>query len=184
MDASAVCLPWKEYRPPLPDHRELCQKRLMSLLKRLRQTPQLLMEYNSIIQGQLDKEIVKIVPLPSHSISDRTHYLPDQGVVCQDKSTSKLQIVYDTSAKSTGPSLNECLYTRPKSGQSMFDIIHCFRLQRVALAGDIEKAFLMLSMHEGDRDSLQFLWVRDSHVEPQQIITLRFGTLYPVEYHL
>lgn len=36
-----VCLPWKEDHPPLPDHFELCRKRRRSLLKRLKQTPQL-----------------------------------------------------------------------------------------------------------------------------------------------
>ena len=156
-----VSLPWKEYHPPLPDHQELCRRQLASLLKRLRQTPQLLTEYNAIIQDQLNKGIVEIVSQPSHSISDQVHYLPHHGVVRQDKSTSKLRIVYDASAKTTGPSLNECLYTGPKFGQSIFDIILRFRLQQVALAGDIEKAFLM---HEGDRDSLQFLWASDPHV--------------------
>ena len=56
-----VCLPWKEYHPPLPDHRELCRRRLLSLLKRLRQTPQLLTEYSAIIQDQLDKGIIEVV---------------------------------------------------------------------------------------------------------------------------
>ena len=37
----------------------------MSLLKRLRQMPQLLKEYHSIIQDQLDKGIFEIVPQPS-----------------------------------------------------------------------------------------------------------------------
>ena len=44
--------------------------------------------------------------------------------------------------------------TGPKFGQSIFDIMIRFRLQQVALAGDIEKAFLMLSMTERDRESL------------------------------
>ena len=56
----------------------------------------------------------------------------------------------------------------------MFDILLRFRLQQVALAGDIEKAFLMVSMHERDRDSLCFLWVTDTHIEPPKIVTLRF----------
>ena len=149
-----VCLPWKECHPPLP---ELCYRRLMSLLKRLRQTPQLLTEYNTIIQDQLSKGIVEIVPQPSVSVSDRTHYLPHHGVVRQDKATSKLRIVYDASARSTGPSLNDCLYAGPKFGQSIFALLLRFRLQQVALAGDIEKTFLMVSMHERDRDSLRFL---------------------------
>jgi len=75
----------------------------MSLLKRLRQTPQLLTEYNIIIQNQLDKKMIEIAPQSSSSISDRTHYLPHHAVVHRDKSTSKLRIVYDASAKSTGP---------------------------------------------------------------------------------
>ena len=43
----------------------------------------------------------------------RIHYLPYHAVVRQDKSTTKLRIVYDASAKADGPSLNECLYTGP-----------------------------------------------------------------------
>ena len=57
-----VCLLWKECHPLLPDHCELCFRWLMSLLRRLRQTPQLLTEYNMIIQDQLDKNIIEIVP--------------------------------------------------------------------------------------------------------------------------
>ena len=165
-----VCLPWKEYHPPLPDHRELCRRRLLSLLKRLRQTPQLLTEYSAIIQDQLDK----VVHQPSRSNSDQTHYLPHHAVIRRDKSTTKLCIVYDASAKLTRSSLNECSYTGPKFGQSIFDIILRFRLQRVALTEDIKKAFLVLSMNERDRDSLRFLWVADPHVEPPEIVTLRF----------
>ena len=115
-----VSLPWKECHPPLPHHYELCYGRLLSLLRRLRQTPQLLAEYDSIIQDQLAKNIIEIVPEPPAITTDHTHYLPHHTVVRQDKSTSKLRIVYDASAKSTGPSLNECLYTGPKFGQSIF----------------------------------------------------------------
>ena len=88
----------------------------------------------------MDKGIVEKVPLPDVA-SDRVHYLSHHGVVRQDKTTSKLRIVNDTSARSTGPSLNDCLYAGPKFGQSIFDILERFRFQRVALIGDIEKAF-------------------------------------------
>ena len=170
-----VNLPWKEYHPPLPDHLDLCRKRLANLLKRLRQTPQLLKEYNSIIRDQLDKGIVEVVSQPMTTASDRVHYLPHHGVVRQDKATSKLRIVYDASARTTGPSLNDCLYTGPKFGQSIFDILLRFRFQKVALTGDIEKAFLMVSMDERDRDSLRFLWATDPNVENPEILTLRFS---------
>ena len=37
-------------------------------------------------------------------------YLPHHAVVQQHKTTTKLYVVYDASAKDDGPSLNECLY--------------------------------------------------------------------------
>ena len=82
-------------------------------------------------------------------------------MVQQDKTTSKLRIVYDASAKTKGPSLNDCLYTGPSFGQSIFDILLRFRFHRVALMGDIEKAFLMVSVQEKDCDCLRFLWTHD-----------------------
>ena len=48
-------------------------------------------------------------------------------------------------------------------------------LQRVDLTGDIDKAFLMISVHERDHGSLRFLWVSDPIVEPSELMTLRFS---------
>ena len=70
-----VSLPWKEYHPPIPDHQELSHKWLVSLLKRLRPTPQLLTEYNAIIQDPLSKGIVEVVPQTSHSSSHQSTLL-------------------------------------------------------------------------------------------------------------
>ena len=87
-----------------------------------------------------------------------THYIPHHAVIRQDKQTTKLRVVYDASAKVGGPSLNECLYTGPKFGQNIMDIVLRFRVHNVALTADIEKAFLMVSVSEEDRDILRFLW--------------------------
>ena len=75
-------------------------------------------------------------------------------MVREDKQTTKLRIMYDASANSSIPSLNECLYIGPKFGQSLLDIILRFRAQNVALTADIEKVFLMVSVSEEDRDVL------------------------------
>ena len=73
----------------------------------------------------------------------------------------KLRIVYDASARVDGPCLNDCLHTGPKFSQNILDILLRFRLNQVAFIGDVEKAFLMISVAECDRDVLRFLWVRD-----------------------
>ena len=169
-----VSLPWKENAPPLPDNFELCRRRLDSLLRRLKQNPPLLVEYDSVIRDQLSRGIIEVVNNTSLDGHERIHYLPHHGVVRQDKTTSKLRIVYDASAKTNGPSLNDCLYTGPSFGQSIFDILLRFRFHRVALAGDIEKAFLMVSVQEKDRDSLRFLWTRDVKGEVPDVVVLRF----------
>ena len=120
------------------------------------------------------KGIVEEVDEGIQETTDRIHYLPHHGVVRQDKESSKVRIVYDASARSRGPSLNDCLYTGPKSGQSIFDILIRFRLQQVAIVGDIEKAFLMVSVSPHDRDSLRFFWTKDTSSEPLEMNAYRF----------
>ena len=44
----------------------------------------------------------------------------------------------------------------------------------IALARDIEKAFLMVSVTKGDQDVLRFLWVDDVLKESPEVVTMRF----------
>ncbi|KAL5474082.1 hypothetical protein EMCRGX_G028656 [Ephydatia muelleri] len=172
----SVHLPWKSYHPPLPDNFNLCQTRLFGLIKRLRQSPHILREYDNIIQDQINKGIVEIVedPWTSGKIG-KLHYLPHHGVIREDKSTTKLRIVYDASARTTGPSLNNCLYAGPSFGQRIVDILICFRTYPVGLIADIEKAFLMVSVADEDKDVLRFLWLDDVNSELPRKKVLRFA---------
>lgn len=169
-----VALPWKEVHEPLSDNYQLSLRRLLGLLRRLRQTPSVLREYDDIIRDQVRKGIVQVVT-NSTPTSDQVHYLPHHAVIRSDKTTTKLRIVYDASSRSSGPSLNDCLYTGPKFDQRILYILLRFRSHPVALTADIEKAFLMISMAEKDRDVLRFLWVDDIMKEPPEIRTLRFA---------
>lgn len=143
--------PWRDTHEPLPDIFQLSLRRLRGLMRRLQQTPSVLQEYDSIIRDQLKKGIVEAVT-DSSPASDQVHYLPHHAVIRSDKTTTKLRVVYDASAKSNGPSLNDCLHTGPKFDQRILDILLRFRSHRVPLTADIEKAFLMISMAERDRD--------------------------------
>ena len=75
---------------------------------------------------------MEIVNQPEIASGKEVHYLPHHTVVREHKTTTKLQIVYDASARSDGPSLNDCLYAGPKFSQSIFDIILRFRTHQVA----------------------------------------------------
>ena len=132
----------------------------------------MLHEYDSIIREQTHRGIVEVVKDTSDDIRGRVHYLPHHAVIRYDKDTSKVRIVYDASARSSeGPSLNDCLETRPKFDQN---ILLRFCLHRVAVTADVEKAFLMVSVAKGDRDVLRFLWVDDVLSDQPNLIQLRF----------
>ena len=169
-----VHLPWKTPHPSLPDNYELSRKRLENLLKRLRQEPEVLKEYDSVINEQLQRGIVEVVEKPSEGGVGRVHYIPHHAVIRTDKSTTKLRIVYDASAKSDGVALNDCVYTGPPFAENIFDVLLRFRVNQVALTGDVEKAFLMVRMIEEDRDVLRFLWVDDIDKFSPEIVVLRF----------
>ncbi len=83
--------------------------------------------------------------------------------------------MYDASAKTEGkPSLNDCLLVGPKFNQKIFDLLVRFRSYSIGLTADIEKAFLMIGVEEGDRDALRFLWVNNVDDEEPAIRPLRF----------
>lgn len=52
-------LSWKEDHPPILDHYTVCLNHLRFLQHKLLKTPELLKEYDSIIQDQLDKGIIE-----------------------------------------------------------------------------------------------------------------------------
>ena len=170
-----VRLPWRESHPPLPSNYHLCLRRLNGLIKQLRQDPTLFKEYNAVIQEQVNKGIVEVVHRSEVEGDSTTHYIPHHAVIRRDKDTTKLRIVYDASARSDGPSLNDCLYAGPSFSQSIFDILLRFRLHPIGLIGDIEKAFLMVSVYPPDRDVLRFLWIDSISSTLPEIVVMRFN---------
>ena len=174
-----VGLPWKDSERELVTRDlELCTSRLKSLVNRLKNDPELLFEYNHIIEGQLQKGIVERVPAGELD-SCQAHYLPHHGVVRSEKETTKLQVVFDGSAKENEgkQSINDHLETGPNYIPSLFDTLVKFRSYPIALCADIEKAFLQIEIKPEDRDKLRFLWMDDPSSECPQLLHLRFCRL-------
>ena len=172
-----VSLPWKQSHPILPDHYDLALRRLNGLLKRLQQNSDMLLQYDTVIKEQLNRGIIEVVDKPQARTNHQVHYLPHHAVIREDKKTTKLRIVYDASARTNGPALNDCLYTGPKFGQKIMDIIMRFRIHKVALTADVEKAFLMISVSPQDRDVLRFLWIDNIHKKPPEVVVFRLSFL-------
>ena len=97
-------LPWKNDCLPIPDNYNLCYNRLKSMHYKLSKTPEVLKEYDDIIQEQLKSGIIEKLPNPEVETRNKegVHYLPHHAVIRQNRETTKLRIVYDGSAKIGG----------------------------------------------------------------------------------
>ena len=155
-----IQLPWKEGCFELSNHFSLAMGRLRHLQAHLLRNPELLDEYNRIICEQLKKGIIEQASEPQFTGVDIEenplrannvciHYMPHHAVIHRERTTTKIRIVYDGSAKPNGlePSLNECLQTRPNLIPKLFDVLVKFRTYAIALSADIEKAFLIIKTH-------------------------------------
>lgn len=156
-----VTWPWKEDRPDLPENRALALGRLKSLVTRMKNNPELIQKYDGIITDQLDRGIIEKVGSESNSLIK--HYIPHHAVVNPTKATTKVRVVYDASArcKPENKSLNECLYRGPILLQNLTGILLRFRLNKIAVVADIEKAFLQIGLQDEAKDVTRFFWLKD-----------------------
>ena len=114
-----------------------------------------------MIQDQISRGIVEEVPVVQDNPVAVLHYLPHHHVVRQDKTTTKVRVAYDASARvRSHPSVNDCLHTGPPLLEQITDILLWFRSHAVAFTADIQRAFLMIGIHDSDRDALRFLALR------------------------
>lgn len=157
----SVSLPWIQDRHNLHNHYQSCLNRLRMLQKRLlNKSPEVLHEYQGVIEDQFKKGIVEeVTKQKSDCNSPAVHYMPHHPVIKRGRSTTKVRVVYDGSARFSEShlSLNDCLQTGPNLIPKLFDILIRFHGYHIALTADIEKAFLMIGIHESDRDMLRFI---------------------------
>lgn len=141
----------------------------------MNQDPEALKKYDSVIKEQLKNGIVEVVEKPADGEVGKTHNLPHHAVIRRDKATTKLRVVYDALARSNGTALTDFLYTGPPPfPENIFDILLRFRASRIALTGDVEKAFFMVGITEETSGTEQkVLGVRWNFVSDQFVLDLK-----------
>ena len=150
-----VTWPWKGKNPELSVNQQLAVGQ--SNVSRMSNKPELLKQYDFIIQEHLEKCIMeKVENTYTNSIK---YYLPCHAVIKTNKLTSKHRIVYDASskAKKDYKSLNECLYR----GHVMIIDQRClltrFRLHQKAMLADIEMPLLQIRLQSNQRNVTEFI---------------------------
>ncbi|XP_068735663.1 uncharacterized protein [Montipora capricornis] len=194
-----VTWPWKKESLSLPTNYQLALGRLRCLTNRLAKNPEHLIKYDAVIQDQLHKGIVEIVP-DEESVNTLKHYIPHHEIVTPEKTTTKIRIVFDASAKTKkgSQSLNENLHRGPIILEDLCGLLMRFRLNREALIADVEKAFHQVGLQPEDRDVTRFLWLKDAtkptlenNVQELRFTRVPFGMISglfllaaTVKYHL
>ena len=59
----------------------------------------------------------------------------------------------------------------------IFDILIRFRVHKIALVGDLEKAFLNVEVDPEQRNLLRFLWVENIESDDPNFVTFKFCRL-------
>ena len=175
-----VCCPWRKENPDIQDNYRLALRRLKSLIKRFDQNKTLRQQYDDITKEQLKKGIIEEVNGKEISGKPR-HYIPHHVVITPEKSTTKVRVVYDASAKTNKESLslNECLHRGPVILEDLCGILLRFRTTKIGIIADIEKAFLQVALNQRDRDVTGLLWLKDINrcATKDNIQTYRFTRL-------
>ena len=159
----------------LPDNYSAASRRLTTTIKKLKDKPEVLKQYDQVVREQLQSGVVELVPQDQIPQPGSVHYLPHRAIVRLDRDTTKVRVVYDASSKVLGLSLNDCLHIGPSLNPYLFDILLRFRVHEVALTADIEKAFLNIEIDPEHRDFLRFLWIDDLDKESPEVILMRFA---------
>ena len=131
-------------------------QRLAKLEKNL-QRRDLTSAYSEVIRSQ---ELENIVEKAPPEVNGEEFCIPHKPVVRETAATTKLQVVYDASARAShdSPSLNDCLNAGPSLLNRLWDVLVRQRVYPVAVTGDIRQAFLQIRIRETERDALRFHW--------------------------
>ena len=144
-----MALPWKANVPDLPDNYCMAPRRFCNTEKRLLKNPEIAAAYSENIIQYLEKGYIRKID-PTEEKPARRWYLPHFPVVRLNRATTKTRVVFDTSAKSGGISLDHVIYQGPKLLRDLNDILLRFRKHPVALMCDIAEMYLRIEVTTKD----------------------------------
>ncbi|PIC30147.1 hypothetical protein B9Z55_021490 [Caenorhabditis nigoni] len=155
-----VKLPLNGNEAHLANNLPVAMKRLSNQVGKLMYTPEVLEEYNEIINKQLSSGIIEICD--SEPLNKNCYYIPHQTVEKKDSNTTKRRVVLDASSHGIGQlSLNQCVKKLPSLVNLLTGIVLRSRTGKFYMTSDIEKAFHQIRLQLEDRDYTRFVWLKD-----------------------
>ena len=147
----------------LSSNREFAMQRLLALKRKFLRKPVVYDHYVQCVNKMLENGYAEKPPVNENE-SANLWYIPHHGVYHPMK-PEKVRVVFDCSARYPGFSLNDNLLQGPDPTNSLLGVLRKFRLEEVAVIGDIKSMFHQIGISEQDRDLWRFLWWEDGNLE-------------------
>lgn len=175
-----VKLPFREENTTykIADSREIAIKRFISLERKFSNNVLLKERYKDVINEYLELGHMELVQEPD-ARRNMSVYLPHHAVIREDKTTTKVRVVFDASCKgSNGVSLNDLLMVGPTLQPELRHLIMCWRKYPVCLIADIVKMYRMVRVTNDDTDYQRIVWRdhKNESFKDYRLLTLTFGT--------
>ena len=133
------------------------------------------------VQDYFSKDHTELVPRQENQLQngkDSIYYLPMHVVLKPSSTTTKIQVVFNASARSTsGLSLNDVLLSGPNVYPHIPDQLLKFRRFTIGMTADISQMFRQILLDEKDRDLHSSPFVA---TETLRQVAKDFGVEFPV----
>ncbi|XP_063838254.1 uncharacterized protein LOC135087417 [Ostrinia nubilalis] len=143
-----VNLPFRCADPPCKygNSKNIAVKRLQGLERKFLKHPEIKKQYTEVINEYLTLGHMEKITDETQRNKPDAVYLPHHAVIREDKSTTKLRVVFDASCKGTnGFSLNDTLMVGPTLQADLRHIIMKWRVHPICLSADVIKMFRQVS---------------------------------------
>ena len=171
--------PWIKDPHFLPDNKMIVFRMLQSLEKQLLKDPSLAEMYKEQIKDMLQRKVAKkLSPTEIKTYKGPIFYIPPHVVFKRESKSTPCRIVYNTSKRMFGHTLNEYWAKGPNLLTNQLGILIRFREERFAVTGDIRKMYHAIKIGILEQNTHRFLW-RDLDVARQPdvhvITSVSFG---------
>ena len=151
--------PWIKDPKLLADNRIVAMATLRSTENRLMRNPENAYLYKRQIEDMVKRGAARILKSEELKLyKDPIFYLSHHAVLNPSSKFTPCRIVFNSSAKFKGYSLNDCLAKGPSMLNDILGILLRFREKEVAFVGDISKMFHSIDIPLEDQMTHLFLW--------------------------
>ena len=154
-----ACYPWLRNPNTLPNNRSYAVATLVSTERRLIRNKQYADLYARQIQDMLNRGAArKVSEAEIDNYEGPKFYLSHHAVLKPESKSTPCRIVFNSSARFQGHSLNDYLAKGPSLLNQLLGILLRFREKPIAFIGDISKMFHSIEIPIQDQMTHLFLW--------------------------